>query len=221
MLYSVARIIDARKFVCLDADMLVLGGLAPLFAAVEAAPPHSIFACREANGHGLRDLNHAIHAVYGGRPGDLHRIMNGASREGNFDLPVNDGLFAGSRGALLALDGLLRRWPSANAWIDERRDVWWRNQFVFNLALARLRCAVELDPVFNIQLNAQEVDLSADRETALSAHWHGQLVRVLHFNGRGRQKYTHWRAEFYDRAKSSLSGIPHKAVALPNYRGAA
>ena len=65
--------------------------------------------------------------------------------------------------------------------MDERRDVWWRNQFVFNLALARLRCAVELDPVFNIQLNAQEVDLSADRETAMSAHWHGQLVRVLHF----------------------------------------
>ena len=32
------------------------------------------------------------------------------------------------------------------------------------------RCAVELDPVFNIQLNSQEVDLSADRETAMSAH---------------------------------------------------
>ena len=100
VLYSVARIIDARKFVCLDADMLlVLGGLAPLFAALEVAPPDSILACREANGHGLRDLNHTIHAVYGGRPSDLHRIMNGANREGNFDLPVNDGLFAGSRGA--------------------------------------------------------------------------------------------------------------------------
>ena len=35
----------------------------------------------------------------GGRPSDLHRIMNGANREGNFDLPVNDGLFAGGQGA--------------------------------------------------------------------------------------------------------------------------
>ena len=108
--------------------------------------------------------------------------------EGNFDLPVNDGLFAGSRGALLALDGLLRRWPSASAWVDERRDICWRNQFVFNLALARLHCAVELDPVFNIQLNSQDVALSGDGEMPMSAHWRGQPVRVLHFNGGGRQK---------------------------------
>ena len=78
VLYSAARIIDARQFICLDADMLVLGGLAPLFAALEVAPSASILACREANGYGLRDLNHAIQAVYGGCSSDLHRIMNGA-----------------------------------------------------------------------------------------------------------------------------------------------
>ncbi|HET7237984.1 MAG TPA: hypothetical protein VFI76_03085, partial [Terrimicrobiaceae bacterium] len=117
--------------------------------------------------------------------------------------------------ALLALDGLLRRWPSAIAWVDERRDIWWRNQFVFNLALARLRCAVELDPVFNIQLNSQDVALSGDRETAMSAHWHGQRVRVLHFNGGGRKKYAQWRAEFHSRARTSLSGIPNNCGRSP------
>jgi hypothetical protein len=49
---------------------------------------------------------------------------------------VNDGLFAGSRGALLALDGVIRTIPDAPAWINQHSNNWWRNQFIFSLALA-------------------------------------------------------------------------------------
>jgi hypothetical protein len=212
VLYSVARVIDARQFVCLDADMLVLGEIQPLFAALETTPPGSILVCREGNGHGLRDLNHAIHAVYGGRPADLGRITNGGASDGNFDLPVNDGMFAGGRTALLALDGLLRQWPGARAWVDDRKDVWWRNQFVFNLALARLNCAVELHAGFNLQLNSQEVSLEVNPIGQMDAIWQGQEVRILHFNGNGRHKYLQWREEFHQRAKTAIQGrIPLKA----------
>lgn len=211
VLYSIARLVDARQFVCLDADMLVVGSLAPLFALLDAAPPDAILACREANGHGLRNLDHAIHAVYGGRPTDLQRIMGSVGGEGGYGLPVNDGLFAGNRTALLALDGLLRLWPAAAAWTDERRDVWWRNQFVFNLALAKLNCGVELDPVFNVQLNSQDVALSGNGNGSHPANWRGRPVRVLHFNGQGRHKYAPWRAEFLARSRPMHEGNTHNS----------
>jgi hypothetical protein len=144
--------------------------------------------------------------VYGGRPADLGRITNGGASDGNFDLSVNDGVFAGGRAALLALDGLLRQWSGASAWVDERKDVWWRNQFVFNLALARLDCAVELHPVFNLQLNSQEALLEVSPIGQMDAIWQGQGVRILHFNGHGRHKYLQWRDEFHQRAKAAIQG---------------
>ncbi len=216
VLYSVARVIDARKFLCLDADMLVLGGLDPVWSALEVAPQGSLLACREANGHGLRNLDHAIHAVYGGRPEDIHRIANGARGEGRFELTVNDGLFAGDRTGLLALDGLLRQWTGAPGWIDERRDIWWRNQFIFNLAIARLQCGVELDPVFNIQLNSQEVEWGETPGRGPEARWNGHPVRVLHFNGNGRQKYLDWRMRcFQENRIPNGIGLPIGEPARP------
>jgi predicted O-methyltransferase YrrM len=194
VLYSAAHAIDADQFLCLDADMLVLGDLRPVFAALDACPPGSILACREANGSTFRNLDHALTTVYGGRSGDIARISGQSGEVGAYPLVVNDGAFAASRAALLALDGLLRGWPAAPAWVDERRDIWWRNQFVFNLALAQLG-GVELDPCYNVQLNSQDADFrwAAGR---VDARWQGRPARVLHFNGLGRHKYPAWRGLF-------------------------
>ncbi|MEZ4771301.1 MAG: class I SAM-dependent methyltransferase [Caldilineales bacterium] len=197
-LYSVARIVDAEKFLCLDADMLVLGDLSPIFAALDACPAESILAVREGNARGwhtFRNLQHALTAVYGGHPQDLKRLLGTLNGEGAYELVVNDGLFAGSRSALLTLDGTIRSMPRAVGWTDARRDIWWRNQFVFNLALARLQCGVPLNNTYNIQLNSHDVELeeSAGRMRAV---WYGQEARVLHFNGLGRKKYPAWRNRF-------------------------
>jgi predicted O-methyltransferase YrrM len=195
VLYSVARVVDAEQFLCLDADMLVLGDLRPLFAALDACPEGSILACREGNGRGYHNLEHILTAAYGGSSADLTRLLGSPNGEGTYPLVVNDGLFAGSRTALLALDGFIRAMPDAITWVDERRDIWWRNQFVFNLALARLNCGVELDSDYNIQLHVQDVELhwAGGRMQAL---WYGRAVRVLHFSGGGRRKYPTWRGLF-------------------------
>ena len=196
ILYSVAHVAEAEYFVCLDADMLVLGDLNPVLAALQACPEGSILACREGNGNGLANLGHALRTVYGGSDADLPRLLN-QSLEGEADyaLVVNDGLFAGSRTALLALDGALRSMTEAARWVDERRDIWWRNQFVFNLALAHLRCGVELDSTYNVQLHVQDVDIT-DAGGRMQATWHGRPVKVLHFSGSGRRKYPRWRGLF-------------------------
>jgi len=195
VLYSVARVIDAQQYLCLDADMLVLRDLRPVFAALDACPVGSVLVCREGNNNGLRDLDHALTAIYGGRSSDISRVLGGAGGEGDYPLVVNDGLFAGGRTALLALDGVIAGMPGADAWLAERADIGWRNQFIFNLALARLNCGVALDSSYNLQLHAHDVDLrwSGGRIEAL---WNGAVVRVLHFSGGGRHKYPQWRGLF-------------------------
>jgi predicted O-methyltransferase YrrM len=207
ILYSVAHVVDAAHYLCLDADMLVLGDLRPVFAALEACPEGSILACREGNGRGLHSVGHALTTAYGGRESDLARILGKADGEGAYSLVVNDGLFAGGRSALLALDAAIRGMPGAVAWADERRDVWWRNQLVFNLALARLDCGVELDGSYNVQLHVQEVALN-DSDGRLWADWQGRPVRVLHFSGVGKRQYGRWKG-VYGRVAEPLAGGGH------------
>jgi predicted O-methyltransferase YrrM len=198
LLYSAARVIDADEFVCLDADMLVLGDLRPLFAAIEACPGQTVFACREGNGtgwHTFKDLRHAITTVYGGRAIDLTHTLGAAPHLGEYALVVNDGLFAGSRRALLALDGAIRRIPGATGWVDEKPQITWRNQFIFNLALAKLDCGVELETTYNVQLYSQDVHTVVDRGR-LQANWKGSRAKVLHFCGPSRHKCPEFRQVF-------------------------
>jgi predicted O-methyltransferase YrrM len=211
VLYSAARVVNAESFLCLDADMLVLGDLRPVFAALDACPPGSLLACREANGEGQTKLVEALAEVYGGRPADIARIAGKARGEGDYALVVNDGLFAADREAMLALDGVIRGWDAAPAWVDERANIWWRNQFVFNLALARLGCGVELSGVYNVQLNAQDVAAQVSEGRA-RATWRGRAARVLHFNGAGRDKCPELRGR-YAAAREPLCGGGEDAYA--------
>lgn len=191
LLYSVARVADAEQYVCLDADMLVLGDLQPVFSAIEACPEGSLFACREGNHNGLGTLGEALRAVYGGDEWDFEQLGI-TPEEAAYKLVVNDGLFAGGRAAMLALDGVIRSMPQAVAWTDGHPNVWWRNQFIFNLALARLGCGVELDSSFNVQLHAQDVQFRR-RGARVEAEWRGRPARVLHFSGGAKRKYPEWQ----------------------------
>jgi hypothetical protein len=191
VLYSAAHAIDADEFVCLDGDMLVLEDLRPLFDSLSVHRPASVLACREANDHRFPNLMHVLTGLYHGRSSDIRRLT-GDDRGADFTLVVNDGTFAARREALLHLDGEIARWNDAPAWVDERRDVPYRNQFVFNLALARLNCAVEIDPAYNVQLNWQDATIGW-RDGRVEARWHGRPVRILHFNGDGRHKHLEWR----------------------------
>lgn len=205
VLYTVARVVDASQFICLDADMLVLGDLRPVFGALEACPPGTILACREANSLLFGNLEHALCSVYGGRASDLAKLLGHQNGEGAYPLVVNDGFFAAGRTALLALDGLVRGWEGAPGWVDERGDIWWRNQFVFNLALAHTGCGVELDAAYNVQLNWQDADVGL-ADGRIRALFQGARARVLHFNGQGRHKYPDTRGLFAGGAKFPVEG---------------
>jgi hypothetical protein len=201
VLYSVARMVEADSYLCLDADMLVLSSLAPVFSMVEDSPSERIFACAEGTGDRHGDLGGALLGRYGGEPGDIERMLGTRGDEARYPFVVNDGLFAGGRDAMLALDEEMRAMPGAVAWLDERPDLPWRNEFVFNLALARLRCGAELPQRYNVQLDAGEVDIDEDGSGRLRVSREGGPVGVLHLNGRGRTKYPQLRGRFAAQAR--------------------
>jgi len=194
ILYSIGNYVDAEQYLCLDVDTLILGDLRPIFAAMSALPEKSILVCRESNRIEFRDLTNALCTVYYGNQADLERFLV-TPEEARYSFVVNDGVFGGSKAALLELDRTIRGIPGAAAWIDERADVTWRNQWVFNLALARLNCAAELCPTYNVQMNCQDVAIN-ERENGIVATIYGKPARIIHFNGVGRHKHINLRRMF-------------------------
>lgn len=194
VMYSTARVVDAKYYLCLDADMVVLGDLRPIFATLEACPEGRILVCREGNSHHANHLGSAIEWIYGGGQADLKQL-GVTPEEQSYSLVVNDGLYAGDQTAMRALDGAIRAMPHACAWVDSHSRVKWRNQFIFNLALARLQCGVELDPTYNVQLHVQDVDFF-EQGSKLRATWRGREPRVLHFSGGAKRKYPQWQGRF-------------------------
>jgi len=193
VLYSVASLVPARYYLCLDADTLILGDLRTIFDAIDAHPPDTILVARDAF---LKQgsLISQLREHYRGEDRDLGTLLGRVTEESNYDMLVNDGVFAGSRFAMLALDNLIRNMPHAAAWVDFYADHGWRNQFIFNLALARLRCGVELDWRYNLQMHVNDPQL-ATSEGWPRATWRGQTAHVLHFCGWGRNKYPVWRKQ--------------------------
>src|SRR5579871_3905951 len=151
VMYSVAHVVSARQYLCLDADLLILGDLTPLFAALDACTEESILVARGHNNLEEWTLEATFHSDYFGRPDELRGLFQTSPRERMYPLSINDGVFAGSRQALLCLDRTIRDMgPEAIAWMDDPKvHCPWRNQFLFNLALARLNCGVEINGVYN------------------------------------------------------------------------
>lgn len=187
VLYSVGSLVPASRFVCLDADMLVLDDLGPLFAAIDACTPGTVLVCGEGNDHGIPDLRTALDVAYGG--GADPPFFARSSPVAAAPLVVNDGLLAGSRAAFLALEREVRSLPGVVGWVDERPDIRWRNQFAVNVALVQSGAAVELDPTWNVQLHAQDVEVDGG-----CVRWRERDVRVLHFSGLGKLRHGELRA---------------------------
>ena len=103
---------------------------------------------------------------------------------------VNDGLFAGSRDALLTLDATMRDWlPRSRQWLSKGPGHGCGNQFLFNLALAHLNCGVPLDEKFNMQVQAREIGFTRLDGRTTAAH-KGRFVHVLHFCGARSSRQT-------------------------------
>jgi hypothetical protein len=189
-LYSLAAVVPARQYLLLDADVLVLGEIGPLFDRLDGEPEGSTLLAREGPVDRPRPLAEGLVAVHRATPAEVESLCpDVASRTRTFC--VNDGVVLAGREALAGLDCAVRAHPAWVAWGQARRDVRWRQKGVLNLALATAGRAVELDALDNFQLNTDSVQ--EDRSTGFLRALSSALpVRVLHFNGLGRRLWHRW-----------------------------
>jgi predicted O-methyltransferase YrrM len=204
VLCSIARLVPAARYVCLDTDMVVLGRLDPLFAALDALPPGALLAVPEGNAPRYDGLADALDRLYGGGDPPFFDAQDPAFRR---SLVANDGLLAGRQPAFVALDSELRAMQGVGAWLDQQPDLRRRTRFVVNVALARLGTAVAADDTWNLQLGAQDVEVKEVIPRVARARWNGQPVRLLNVNGPGRSKHI--------RLRTLYAGVPEPLDAMP------
>lgn len=191
-LYSMATAVEARQYLCLDTDVLVLESLATLFEQHASLGEGRVLIARESTNVRVGTLGQALASVYLATPDEVARLTGRDPAIQDAPHVVNDGVFVADRAALLAIDRTLREAPHIAAWVHARQQVWWRQKAALNLALARLSCGAELDPGFNVQLHCEQIERRiVDGRNA--AVWRGRHARVLHFNGSGRRAYDEWR----------------------------
>lgn len=193
IMYSAAHVVDANSFICMDADMVVTGDLSSLFTSLEVCRDDSILVCKDA-GLNQPTLGGELRGYYRGNIEDIAALLGGSNGEENYPFLVNDGLFAANRAGMKALDSSLRAMlPRSLAWVDGLPDHGCRNQFLFNLVLAKLKCAVELDAAYNLQLHMRNGDLQRIINSP-SPVLDGRPIRVLHYCGPARAYHPAFQA---------------------------
>lgn len=136
LLWSVARIIAADRYLCLGVDVVVRGPLRPLFAAMEALHEESLLVCPAEDSPAVtarRTYSAQDLTFLTGQP---HPPL----------MPACPSIFGGRRRAMLGLDRSIRLMqPFAAAWIDgARSEGLSRDASVFSLAVASPGVAVGL-----------------------------------------------------------------------------
>lgn len=194
---SVARFVKAQRYICLEADMLVLNSLQPLSEMIGFCP-ESILTVQPNDVPRREAIEERVVAAQGSLKelkalvGDLY------APELRFG---NGGLICGSRTAMLALDEQIQKMmPYAAQWVDARPDVGWRDECILNLAMHQLSCNVQIDDAWNLQLHIQafEQSLTAvgkDRDFRLFKA-DATPINLVHFVGHSKKAFASWRGHF-------------------------
>ena len=190
---SIAHVVQANKYLILDADMLILDDISNIFNMLDDMDDDKILVCREASLTAQTTLKDSLlisDSMYYGKVEDLE-FLNVSDSEGNCKFCINNGVYAGTRKAILGIESATRATtPNSIYYERERLDIhcFWREQAIMNIVLAKLNSAIELNEEHNLQLHARNVDILWDGKTPI-ATYKGRRVKILHFNGSGRNKY--------------------------------
>jgi glycosyltransferase involved in cell wall biosynthesis len=198
-LYSLCRSVHANQYLCLDADVLVLDDVAPLFDIHARLPPGKVLIAPEATRTPVPNLRAGLESVYRATASEAARLLEAVPGAADNTNVINDGVFVADFEALAAVDEALRCTPALSQWVIARRDVWWRQKAALNLVLARARSIAPLDSAYNAQLHmapAVPCIVSGRPE----AQWRGRPAKVLHFNGSGKEVYATWRRFTFERS---------------------
>lgn len=195
LLYSIARIVPASKYLCLDSDVFVLDDLKELRAAIDDNPNRILAAMSSSttDDDQPRSLRYVATRYYSASADQAAALERYNSK---YFLRLNSGVYAGDRAALLSLDAQLRKMqPGALPFINSGTSRV-ADELVFSLAVGKIGGVVELDKWHNLQMYAEDAAPVATRSGYQA--WHGdQRVKFLHFAAQeGRAKLAKWREVF-------------------------
>ncbi len=181
-LYSASRFINARSFISLEADMLIVGSLQPLWSLIENSRANSLMGCR-AQLHDERFTLSKVLDQENAPPSDLKFLTN--EEDYNSLFWFNGGLLCGQRAAFNELDSqLAAMMPFVSMWIDGALEKPFGDELAMNVAAGLMENIGELAGCWNVQFYDLNRDhwLHTERTPdGLKFSRLGETARVLHF----------------------------------------
>jgi len=215
-LYNIAQVVDCKFYLYLDIDMIVLSDLNELFEKANESSEHDLFFVRESNnvvpkGTKLGEVLCNNKMIYFSDE-SAKFLLKINEKEYNYDFIINAGLILGNKKGFLGLNNILKSMSlESSLWLDQKKDVDWREQGVVNLAMCRYNRCGELPQKFNFQMLTENAKI-LETKNNLKAYCaeKNQEISILHFNGdKGKEKFKKYNTKF-----SSCQTTNDKAVEL-------
>lgn len=196
VVYSAARFIQARQFLALEVDMLVVGSLRPLWDLLGVVSPTALLGTRVQRDPERADLKTILGWM--GAPDSDMEFLTGRS-DFNSSFWFNGGTLAGGQEAFLALDAEMRHLcPRAILFVEGAFRFEFTDEFAMNACIGLMGTAAELAPGFNLQVYDLERErwLQTSQEpNGLRFHRGDEPVRIIHFTSPARHLLWQVKAE--------------------------
>jgi len=197
--YSAARFIRANKILAVEADMLVVGSLQPIWAALDVAYPGNILGVRPPGFNQLFSFVDVISSI--GCPKSDVAFLTGHPTF-NCRYWFNGGVIAGDREAFLALDSQMQRLaPFSILWMEGGSTAAYTDESLMNLSVGLLNNAAEISSIFNhiIASPVRAKWLATERAgNGLRYRQGGGASKILHFVSPGRSVMREINSEIED-----------------------
>jgi hypothetical protein len=200
IIYSIGKIVNAKKYLYLDTDILIFDDIYNLFNILDDINPNSLLAVKHSDKASNYTFAEAIlnPLNYNGKKEDLDSLGL-SQKEQCFTSIINSGMFVASDRVMLSINHAINTFmPSIKKWHNDYKCSMVREEAVLIAALARLNCCVLLDEIYNIQCHFYwENNLNRIAIEDKQALFDGKKVKILHFTGNSKISY-------YDETVESL-----------------
>lgn len=179
ILYSSHYFVDAKHYVTLDIDTLTLESLQPFFEIMAMHGEDMVFCIEDQWGYQFKNLEGAFKQMYLG-DSEVWDAWDLPQEDRSYTFIINDGVMAANRKGMESICERIDALPDPIKEWGRSPYLGIRNQFVFNLFLARYPSVQELDRSFNTMLNYND-DVAIWREGKNIKAQVGKLpIKILH-----------------------------------------
>lgn len=150
VLYSLDQVFDFKRMIYLDSDFLILNNIDDLFTMLDHIPENNIMICRDFYFDYAKSLKEIItNKLYEGKESDFEYLLGEVNNELSFPFIVNAGMMACNKSALIQARNTMSSFHNIVEWINSGVI---REQFAFNLSLAKNHNYTILHPKYNYQM---------------------------------------------------------------------